>query len=81
MSNENTTYARDGDKGDGVTPLLWAGSPNTICIVRKLNGAAAYLVTLTIQRMSNAKNNLIMPSAPAAVTLDGFKTTVKLSAR
>lgn len=31
--------------------------------------------------MLKAKNNLIMPSAPAAVTLDGFKTTVKLSAR
>lgn len=71
MSDENTTYAR-GDTG-GAAPLLWAGAPNIMCIVRKLDSSpAAFLVTLTVQKLSNAKNNLNKPEAAASVTIPGL---------
>eukprot|EP00040_Diaphanoeca_grandis_P024834 m.136926 g.136926 ORF g.136926 m.136926 type:complete len:1061 (-) comp29894_c0_seq1:14-3196(-) len=82
MANENTTYAQGGDKGDGSSPLLWAGQPNVVCIVRKLDAADVFLVTLTVQKFSNAKGNLKSPQTTTAmVNLEGFDSAISLKAR
>ena len=55
-NTENTTFAMGGDDGTNGSPLLWAGAPNVLAIARELNGD--YLLTVTIQRLSNANGNL-----------------------
>jgi hypothetical protein len=78
QANENTTYARGGITPDGVPlaaiagPLLWAGSPNVLCIVRQLDAVkGVFLVVLSVMRTSNAAGNLQMPIVEAAVFLPG----------
>ena len=51
-------------------------------IVRRLDSSpSAFLVTLTIQKLSNAKNNLNKATAAAAIPLPGWTPSPKLTAR
>jgi len=58
-NDPNTTFAMS-DGGVTGSPLLWAGTPNILCIARRLeapSGSIAYLITATIQRLANAKGS------------------------
>ena len=73
MSDVNTTFAM-GDDGMGASPLLWAGAPNVLAVARELEGR--YLITVTLQRMSNNARNLAtvtnkQAGRPCAVLLPG----------
>ena len=77
-ATDNTSFA---DTGVSSTPLLWAGSPNVLCIVRALDGGdGVFLVALATQRNSNAKGNLLMPTTSAWVPLPGFPKPIVLRA-
>jgi hypothetical protein len=84
MADENTTFAMGGDTGTtvsnpshGSSPLLWAGKPNILCVVRRMGGA--YLITLAVERLSNAELNADVDGTWAAtVSLPGDDPTTKL---
>jgi hypothetical protein len=74
MADANTTFAAKTDGKDFTkSPLLWAGQPNILAIVRRFEGA--FLITLAVQRNSNAKLNLPQPTTTAAIRVPGLATT------
>lgn len=75
--DDNTTFVMGGTS----SPLLWVGAPNVLCLVRQLGNEPVFLVTLGVQRNSNAKLNLIAPSTTVYVPLPGVSEPVKLTAR
>jgi len=63
-ADANTTYV-DGDTADCCdgerkynSALLWTGAPHVLAIARKLDHADAYLITMAVQKWSNAEANL-----------------------
>ena len=81
-ADENTTFARALPDTAQLSPLLWAGAPNILCIARALDAVdGVYLVVLSVQRLSNAKSNLQKTTVSSTVSLPGFKSPIQLSAR
>jgi hypothetical protein len=76
MADANTTY---GVSGAGTSPWLWAGQPNVIAVARRVGDA--FLVTLAVQRGSNAALNLERTTVPALVGVPGIPKPFKVSAR
>ena len=58
--------------------MFYTGDVQTLCAIRKLNGANKYIITTAIQRNSNQKFNNV-GSKTATITLDG--NTVKFQSR
>jgi hypothetical protein len=67
----NSTFAMKTDaESDRRSPLLWAGQPNILAIARRLDGA--FLLSLAVQRNSNAALNLGNTSTSAMIRVPGI---------
>lgn len=66
------------------SPLLWAGQPNIIAIARR--AGPVFLLTVAVQKNSNAALNLVHKNASAMVrvpglTMNGVETMLMVTAR
>ena len=76
----NTTMAMPYRPG---SPLLWAGAPHILAVARRLDGeGSAFLLTVTIQRLSNDAHNLgVGATATAHVAVPGIPVRLSVVAR
>eukprot|EP01046_Picozoa_sp_COSAG06_P019084 COSAG06_NODE_1348_length_9778_cov_6.672280_7_plen_990_part_00 len=79
LADANTTYAVPTDARNAArtayrgSPLLWAGQPNILAIVRRFE--SSFLITLATQRNSNAKLNLPNTIAAASIRIPGLSNS------
>jgi len=76
MADANTTA---GVSGKTPSPWLWAGQPNILAVARRVDGAV--LLTLAIQKSSNAAHNVASYTVLASVGIPGLPTPLSVTAR
>lgn len=77
MADVNSTSAISG--GASASPWLWAGQPNVVAVARKFDDA--FLLTLAVQRYSNAALNLARPDVSVSLTVPGISRSLNVVAR